>query len=75
MSVSPIVNIGNFRKYVTSCLPVESALQKVLEKESDELSGEEFLAKFPIWWELAGALSSAPNALMVGTGFPKGSED
>ena len=47
------VSIRKFKDFVFTALPEESPLHKVLAKEDDEISREEFIAKFPIWWELA----------------------
>ena len=53
--VTLIANFRKFKDFVLNTLPAESPLCKVLAKEDDEMSREEFLAKFPIWWELASA--------------------
>lgn len=56
-----MITIRKFKDFVIDTLPEESPLRKVLVEEDNEMSQEEFLAKFPLWWELAGVV---PDAMM-----------
>lgn len=49
------LSIARLKELVLKALPPSSPLYRVIASEPDELSVEEFIAKLPIWWELAGA--------------------
>ena len=54
-----MVNIRNLKEFATKQLPKDSALREVLLKEPEEIEVNEFLARLPLYLQLA-SMKTAP---------------